>query len=175
MHLHQDSQSLIARGAGQHPQAIGRERSYDQEHGACPRGARFIQLQLVEDEILAQHRHWHGARHLGKVVERAAEVQLVGQDRDGHGPAPDIRPRMRHRIEIFANRARRRRATLDLGDDPDLPTCQGRRERARIGRRASPALELPRPRPQARDPVTGSRENRVKLGLRHACVRSIFG
>ncbi len=175
MHLHQDSQPLVARGAGQRPQAIGRERSHDQEHGACARGARFIQLQLVQDEIFAQHRHWDGARDLGKVLERAAEVQLVGQDRDGHGPAPDIRPRMRYRIEIFANRARRRRATLDLGDDSDLPTFQGTRERAGIGRRSSPALELPRPRPQARDPVAGGRENGVKLGFRHACVRSIFG
>ena len=53
MHFHQDAQSLIASGPCQRPQAIGGERPHDQQHGTRPRRPCFIQLQLVQNEILA--------------------------------------------------------------------------------------------------------------------------
>src|SRR2546427_6015039 len=47
MHLHQDSQSLIARGAGEHPQAIGRERSYDQDRKSTRLNSSHSQISYA--------------------------------------------------------------------------------------------------------------------------------
>ena len=75
------SRSSAARLAVQLVELVVVEHGDDQQDrvGAGRRG--LVELVAVDDEVLAQHRQLGGRDRLAQVVERAAEVRALGEDR----------------------------------------------------------------------------------------------
>ncbi len=119
------------------------ERGDDQQDRVGARDRGLDDLVGVDDEVLAQDRQRAGRARLVQVVERAAEVALLGQDRQ------------RGRAGRARRRARSRRPSSPGGCSPalgerrlnsaitEMPGCVSASWNGRSGPRASrPALEL---------------------------------
>ena len=108
MDLDERRQSPGAGCLAQHAQLFGRDGTRDQQHSARAGSSRFHYLQLVEDEVLAEHGYGNRGSHARQVLERSSKVRPFGEHRNGHGAAAQVRPRVDHRIEVGADRALRR-------------------------------------------------------------------
>ena len=138
----------------------GRERPHDEQHRGGARGPRLDDLQLVENEILPEHRHRDRGRGRGaQIVDRAAEVGPVGEHRDRRGAMRGVERGSLGGIQILPDRARRGRAPLHLGDD----RARARRRSAARERRG----RRPASRPRARARAPPAREARgARVGWR---------
>ena len=68
------------------------ERGDDQQHGVGAGGARLDDLELGDDEVLAEQRQIDGRAHRAQVIERAVEERRLGQHRDRRGAGARVRP-----------------------------------------------------------------------------------
>ena len=100
-------------------QLLVAERRDDQQHGIGAGGERLVQLVDVDDEVLAQQRQPAGPTREEQVIERAAEVGLLGEDRRGDGAATLIGRDDLLEVGRAVQRPGRRRAPLELGDHAD--------------------------------------------------------
>ena len=130
------------------------ERRDDEQHQVGAVRAGLVHLVGAEHEVLAQHRNLHCGAHCVQVVERAAEAPLLGQHADHPRATGLVFAGQPRRVVDRGERALRRAAALDLGDDADAGRAQ-RRERVgrrtpRQRRRPSPAPSAPRPRGRRR-------------------------
>ena len=75
------SRSSAARLAVQRAEVACVERGDDQQHRVGAGRRRLVHLVGVDDEVLAQDRQRAGRARLAQVVERAAEVRALGEDR----------------------------------------------------------------------------------------------
>src|SRR2546427_369755 len=175
VHLDQDPEPLTPRRGGQGAEPPTRECAHDEEHRARPGRPRLEQLQLIEDEILAQGWQRHLLRHARQVVERAAEVRLVRQHGHRDRTPPRVRPRVLHGIEVFSDRSRGRGAPFYLGDHPKGAALQRPVEGTRRWGGGRPTLELSGLRPERGDARPGSGQDLIQRGGGHACGRVIFG
>jgi ribosomal protein L19E len=62
-----------------------RERGRDQQDRVGAVRARFDNLVLIDDEVLAQARKARGSRGALQIAEAALEERLVGKDRESGG------------------------------------------------------------------------------------------
>ena len=115
----------------------------DQQHRVGAVGRRLVELVAVDDEVLAQDRQAGGRARRAQVVERAAEVRLLGQDRERRRAAALVGARRpRATSAPGADVAGARRAALELGDQREPGPGQRlverpRRPRARRDARSS--------------------------------------
>ena len=133
VHLDERVEVERARLAQQVEQVVGLERGDDQQDRVGARGRRLVELVRVDDEVLAQHRQvGHRARG-AQVVERAAEVERLGEDRQ------------RRRRRRARTRARSPRPSSPRGSCPPTASgacarrsarCPGRSSASENGRRS---------------------------------------
>ena len=76
-----------ARLAVQVGEVVVVERGDDQQDRVGAGRRRLVELVGVDDEVLAQDRQVGGRARRLQVLERAAEVRLLGEDRDRRGAA----------------------------------------------------------------------------------------
>ena len=62
------------------------DRGDDEQDRVGADRAGLVHLDLVDDEVLAQHRELAGVPGAMEVVDRAAEVRTVGEDREAAAP-----------------------------------------------------------------------------------------
>ena len=130
------------------------EHGDDQEDRVRAGRRRLIELVGVEDEVLTQHRQLRGRDRVTQVLERAAEVHALGDDRQRRRAAALIGlDDLLHR-RALADDPGRRRAPLVLGDHgqagarerfaerPALRPLVERRLQLVQRRGPAPALEL---------------------------------
>jgi hypothetical protein len=90
--------------------------------GVCPR-CQIMPLRVWDSFVVDTNNYGeavgYAADNGAEIVEGAAEILLVGQDRDRVGAARRVRPGERQRIEGGGQHAARRRRLLHLGDEPD--------------------------------------------------------
>ena len=118
------------------------ERGDDQQHRVGAGRGRLVHLVGVDDEVLAQQRQLRCGARLAQVVERAAEVRGLREDRQRRGAAAlvgldDLR-HARARADVPGARG----AALVLGDHPDARDGDGLRERAVLARSGELALQV---------------------------------
>ena len=114
----------------------------DQEDRVRAGDRRLVDLVGVDDEVLAEDRQHRGGARLTQVVERAAEVRPLGEDRQCRGAAALVGADDVGDGRAGADLARARRAALVLGDERDAgPVSASRNGRSSRGA-ASRALEL---------------------------------
>ena len=111
----------------------------DQEHGIRPRRPRFPELILVQDEFLAENRQVDGGADGHEVLERAAEVFLIGEDGDGGGSRRGIVTSLARGVERGVQRALGGRSALHFGDEPDPAGGGGPERRLELAGRTEPA------------------------------------
>ena len=112
-------QGLEAAGVGrveQAPVVVATQGRHDEEDGIGAGHHGFVDLGLVHDEVLAQHRDVHRLADAGHEVEVAVEEAFVGQHRDRAGPGGRIAHRLRDRVDARRDHPGRGRGPLDLGD-----------------------------------------------------------
>jgi hypothetical protein len=97
---------------------VGQRRGNQQDRVRAVR-ARFDDLVLVEDKVLAQTRQRHGGGSQLQVAQAALKVGLIREHGERSGSAGAIAPRHPGRIEVRADHTLRRRSFLHLGDDSD--------------------------------------------------------
>ena len=114
------------------------------EHGqqqdeVGPGGPEELELPGIDDELLGEDRDGDRRADGAQVVHGAAEPVRLAQDGDGRGTARGVRPSPGDGVVAGGDRARGRRAALDLGDEVqagageglrDGPGCRGRRHGA---------------------------------------------
>ena len=125
-----------------------RQHAQDEQHPARAGGARFQHLVRIDEEILAHGRHAERREHRGRLaqmLERSVETRWLRQHRHRGGAGARI-GRDAARRQSWAGsceRARRRRAQLELGNDVEPERRQAQRRRGRCpvlrGARASPS------------------------------------
>ena len=147
----------LARNAVEHPQIADLERAHDEEHGVGAPGPGLVDLVRVDREVLAQDRDVGDAAGLREVVERAAEVERLGEDRQRGRAAALVGPDDLRDARALADGARGRRAALVLGDQGDARAGQGLLEGAALGARRDRLLQPGERHPlaPARDLVSG--------------------
>src|SRR5215218_3596442 len=123
-------------------EVVGVERRDDQQDRVGAHGRGLVELVGVDDEVLAQDRQLGRRERLAQVVERAAEVERLGQDRQrGRAAAlvglDDLGDR-----RALADHAGRRRAALVLGDQRHAGARERLLERALLRAVVERALEL---------------------------------
>ena len=140
-----------ARLAQQLVELVGLQRGDDQQDRVGARGGGLVELVRVDDEVLAQHRQVRGRARRVQVVERAAEVERLGEDRQRGGAAALVgAARSSSTVEPSRIAPGRRRAALVLGDHRDAGPQQ------RLARTADPPGARRSP-PRAAASGTGSR------------------
>src|SRR5829696_2001393 len=154
----------LARLGVQLRELAGPERANHQQHRVGARHLGLDELVAVDGEVLAQHGQVGGGDRLAQVVERAAEVLLLGQDRQGGRTAALVGPGDLANLRALADHPGRRRAALVLGDHRGSGLRQGLPE----GTALAPGLDLPlelRERPLAPallEPLAGRREDALE-------------
>ena len=106
------------------------ERGDDQQDRVGAGGRRLVDLVGVDDEVLAQDRQLRRRARLAQVVERAAEVERLGEDRQRRGAAALVGRTIVGDGRALADLARRRRAALVLGDHRDARAASAPRRTA---------------------------------------------
>src|SRR6185312_2093825 len=106
------------------------ERGDDQQDRVGPDGRRLVELIVVDDEVLAQDRQARRLARLAQILERPAEVRTLGQDRQRGGAGALVGTDDLRHGRALADRARRRRAALVLGDHADAGMHERLGERA---------------------------------------------
>ena len=140
--LHERVELQVARQAEQRPEIAGLERPDHQQHGVRPGRLGLVDLVGVDREVLAQERQVAGAAGLAQVVERAAEMGLLGEHRQGGGAAALVGAHEVGAARSLADRPRRRGAPLVLGDQRRARPGQRLHERAALAAAAGLPLEL---------------------------------
>ncbi len=77
----------------------------DEQDGVGAVGARFNDLVLVDNEVLAQARERHGRRGEFEIAQAALEVGLVSQHGERRGAASAVASRDPCRVEVGAYQA----------------------------------------------------------------------
>ena len=80
VHFDQRRHAPLPDRGGQLLQLPSLQYSRDQQHGARTGNSRFENLSRMNDEILSQHGHANGRRHLSQVFDRPSKVALLGQN-----------------------------------------------------------------------------------------------
>ena len=146
------SRSSAARLAVQRGDPLGVERRDDQQQRVGARGRGLVDLIGVDDEVLAQDRQDRRRAGGAQVVERAAEVRPLGEDRErgraaalvGADDLLDRRARRGSRPPTASGACARRSPTPRAGSAP--------RERALV----ASVRAAPRARPAAPGPGGGA-------------------
>jgi len=89
----------------------------NQQDGVGPSHGRLINLDLVQDEILAQTGQRHGAANLGEIGQMPVKVWLVREHGDGVGARGLVLQGDGHGIEFRGDHPGARTGFLDLGDE----------------------------------------------------------
>ena len=122
--------------------SVRAQRADHEQHGVGAGHLRLVELVRVDREVLAQDRQLGGGARLAQVGQRAAEVGLLGEDRDGgraaalvgeHDLGDSSRPRG-SRPPTASAACARRSATCRGATAPRAngrPSRAGRRPRAR--------------------------------------------
>ena len=155
-------------------EALRGERADDKQDGGGARRAGLEDLHLVEDEVLAEHRHGNAPGDQAKIAERAAEERAVRQHGDRRGAGGGIARRERDRVEIFADRSDAGRSALYLRNDGHLGSGQRALERLRRGSRGGLALESGSP-PMERGELPARGVQNLFERNRHLVLRPVFG
>jgi hypothetical protein len=95
------------------------ESGDDEQDGVRAGDDRFVDLQGMDGEVLAQQWGLGDAGDGGEVGERALEVALVGQHREAACAAIEVALGLAERVEIGIDDADGGRGLFDLGDDPE--------------------------------------------------------
>jgi hypothetical protein len=169
--LDDDGEAAVA-GARPEPREVGRrQRAHDQQDRVRAEGHGEVELTLVDEEILHEHGQ---ARHRPDAHEPlgiTAEVVLLGHDGDrGRVPASvGEREALDLAVGIGQDLSGRRRARLELGDDPRARSAQGRHEGRSVARARSraPRREFPRER-------RVSLSERIRPGRRSCRARGLL-
>ena len=117
------------------------QRRDDQQDGIGAHRARFRDLVIVDDEILAQRGKTAGATRRGQVFGRTLEILAVGQHGQARGAATVVAFGDADGIEFGPQHAAARARLLDLGDHRRAPAGDFRAQRS---------LEVARRGPDAR-------------------------
>src|SRR6185295_2042727 len=115
-------------------------------------GARLVQLQRVDHEVLAQHGEVDGRADADQELQLAAEEVAVGEHRERRRAALLVRPGDVGRVRAGADLAGGRGAALDLGEEAHLGGAAERGREAPGRRRAGRApTKLRGPAPEGAD------------------------
>ena len=117
VHLTEHVEGQSAGDRMQAAQLLAGERSDDEENGVGVMGARFQQLELVDDEVLAQAGQGGGSGGLGQVGDGALKEFLVGEHRERGGAGRGQLRGQAGDMKAGANHAPRGRGPLQFGDD----------------------------------------------------------
>ena len=123
-------------------QRVGLDRGDDQQDRVGAGGRRLVELVRLDDEVLAQHRQVRRRAGGAQVVERAAEVERLGEDAQRRGAAGLVGGHDLLDGDALADRARGRRAALVLRDHADPRLAERLLERARLRTIDDRALEI---------------------------------
>ena len=119
MNFHQHGQAGLGGERMKFCQLLVRQNGDDEQDGVRAPFDGFENLALINDEILAQQRQFHGGANLAEIIERALEKFLVRQN----GQAACARRLVffgdADGIEILANDAGGRRGFFDFGNQGD--------------------------------------------------------
>ncbi len=115
----EDVEILRASGAGKRDQILLIQRGHDQQDGISTMGASFHDLQLIDDEILAQARERSCRRRLAEIVERTLEELFVSQNGERCGAGLLKFAGKFTGMKVGPDQAFRGRGFLQLGDDGD--------------------------------------------------------
>ena len=82
------------------------ERFGDEEDEVGAERARLEELQLVDDDVLREQRDLHRRAHRSEVVQAAAPVPRLREDRDRGGTRGRVRERLPRGIDARVQHAR---------------------------------------------------------------------
>ena len=136
------SRSRSRRLAQQVVEVVGGQRGDDQQDRVGADGRGLVELVGVDDEVLAQDRQVGGGERLPEVVERPAEVERLGEDRQRGRAAALVGLDDLRDGRALADQPGRRRAALVLGDQRHAGPRQRLLERALLRALVERALEL---------------------------------
>src|ERR1700690_642600 len=119
MRLAQNVETVGSSSRGQSSQFFLIEGGHNQQNGIGPVSSRFHNLDLIDDEILAQTRKGAVGRGLAQIVERALKELFVGQHREGGGARLLQIGRQSGGSEVSADQAFRRRGFFQFGNNRD--------------------------------------------------------
>ena len=99
----------------------------DEKHRVSASGTRLVHLITIDNDVLREDRHIHRGTDRAQVIQRAAPVARLGQDRDRPSACSDVPTRLRCGIHVLCEHAERRGDPFHFGDDGDV--CAIRSER----------------------------------------------
>ena len=109
----------IARGVVEFSKLVVIESGDDEKNGIGTGDTGFVNLALVNGEILAEKRDGRNPGNLHEVGEVALEIFLVREDRHASGSAVDVALCLADGIKVGIDDAGGRRGFFDLGDDSE--------------------------------------------------------
>jgi hypothetical protein len=101
------------------------QRGDDEQDRVGAGHRRLVDLVGIDDEVLAQDRQHARSARLAQVVERAAEMALLGEDRQRRGASALVGLDDLGDRGALADLAGAGRAALVLGDDRDARPGEG--------------------------------------------------
>src|SRR3954454_25295018 len=125
MDFHQRLQAKLLRRMEQLVQARPAENSGDQENRRGTGGASLQDLHFVQNEVLAAQRQGAACGSRPKILNRAPEEWIIGQNRNCCRPVGCVERRPLTGIEVLPNCSCRWRPALDLGYDRDMGPAEG--------------------------------------------------
>ena len=133
--LDEHAHLAIVRVCDESAQLVVGERLGDEQHGVRTRGTGLVDLDLHDDDVLAEDRRVVPDRvaHGDDVVERPTPVARLGEDGDGARARGDIPARLLAGIDVGAEHPERGRDALHLGDDGESSMDLAQRGRERVG------------------------------------------
>jgi hypothetical protein len=113
-----------------------------QQHRVGPVHRRLVELVGIDDEVLAQDRQVAGVAGGAQVLERPAEVALVGEHRERRRAAALVGAHLGRDGSRGGDIPGAGRAALELGDQREPGPHQGLVERAVLAARGQAGFEV---------------------------------